>query len=100
MADEAFAPRKARVGGGCARGAGRDALRARAGGCLRRRRPRSMSLLTDPRARELDRLAGVASTELAAQAPQASARTLVLTVDFEDWHQLVLRRIGRADWCT
>ncbi len=22
----------------------------------------------------------------------------VLTIDFEDWHQLVLRRIGRADW--
>jgi polysaccharide deacetylase family protein (PEP-CTERM system associated) len=23
---------------------------------------------------------------------------VVLTIDFEDWHQLVLRRIGRADW--
>ena len=24
--------------------------------------------------------------------------TFVLTFDFEDWHQLVHRRIGRADW--
>jgi polysaccharide deacetylase family protein (PEP-CTERM system associated) len=26
------------------------------------------------------------------------SRTFVLTFDFEDWHQLVYRRIGRADW--
>jgi polysaccharide deacetylase family protein (PEP-CTERM system associated) len=26
--------------------------------------------------------------------------TFVLTVDFEDWHQLVYRRIGREDWIT
>ena len=26
------------------------------------------------------------------------AMTFVLSFDFEDWHQLVLRRIGRADW--
>ena len=24
--------------------------------------------------------------------------TFVLTFDFEDWHQLVHRRLGRADW--
>jgi peptidoglycan-N-acetylglucosamine deacetylase len=27
-----------------------------------------------------------------------SGSPFVLSVDFEDWHQLVLRRIGRADW--
>lgn len=30
--------------------------------------------------------------------PMATAGTFVLSFDFEDWHQLVYRRIGRADW--
>ena len=29
---------------------------------------------------------------------EAARGTFVLSIDFEDWHQLVLRRIGRADW--
>lgn len=35
----------------------------------------------------------------AAQAPAVDARqTLLLSVDFEDWHQLVRRRIGAPGW--
>ena len=28
----------------------------------------------------------------------AKPKTLLLSVDFEDWHQLVRRRVGAADW--
>jgi len=31
-------------------------------------------------------------------APSAARPQFVLTFDFEDWHQLVYRRIGREDW--
>lgn len=31
-------------------------------------------------------------------APNDDRRTLLLSVDFEDWHQLVRRRVGVADW--
>jgi polysaccharide deacetylase family protein (PEP-CTERM system associated) len=30
--------------------------------------------------------------------PEPPRATFVLSFDFEDWHQLVLRRIGRSDW--
>lgn len=30
--------------------------------------------------------------------PDAPDRTLLLSVDFEDWHQLVRRRVGDSDW--
>ncbi|HZE05426.1 MAG TPA: hypothetical protein VE127_09390, partial [Solirubrobacteraceae bacterium] len=30
--------------------------------------------------------------------PDLPARTLLLSVDFEDWHQLVRRRVGMTDW--
>jgi polysaccharide deacetylase family protein (PEP-CTERM system associated) len=33
-----------------------------------------------------------------AHQPPAGRGTFVLTFDFEDWHQLVHRRIGREDW--
>jgi polysaccharide deacetylase family protein (PEP-CTERM system associated) len=33
-----------------------------------------------------------------AESAEAAPGTFVLTFDFEDWHQLVHRRIGRADW--
>jgi polysaccharide deacetylase family protein (PEP-CTERM system associated) len=37
-------------------------------------------------------------TVSAPRGRSAQRRTFVLTIDFEDWHQLVLRRIGRPDW--
>jgi polysaccharide deacetylase family protein (PEP-CTERM system associated) len=41
-----------------------------------------------------DVAAGVGGPQLAEPTP----RTFVLSIDFEDWHQLVHRRIGRPDW--
>ena len=32
------------------------------------------------------------------QLAEPTTRTFVLSFDFEDWHQLVHRRIGRPDW--
>jgi polysaccharide deacetylase family protein (PEP-CTERM system associated) len=32
--------------------------------------------------------------------PFAPSAVFVLTFDFEDWHQIVLRRLGRPDWRT
>jgi polysaccharide deacetylase family protein (PEP-CTERM system associated) len=37
---------------------------------------------------------------LAARPTEADRGTFVLTFDFEDWHQLVHRRLGRPDWCA
>jgi polysaccharide deacetylase family protein (PEP-CTERM system associated) len=33
-------------------------------------------------------------------SPQASRPTLILSIDFEDWNQLVRRRVGAAGWDT
>ncbi len=39
-----------------------------------------------------------ADTPVEAPSRSAPARSLVLSVDFEDWNQLVRRRVGAAEW--
>ncbi len=39
-----------------------------------------------------------ADTATETRANEASTRTFVLSVDFEDWNQLVRRRVGAAEW--
>jgi polysaccharide deacetylase family protein (PEP-CTERM system associated) len=54
-----------------------------------------MSVAASPRSGSGDRLEAVAET---GDAITTRRGTFVLTFDFEDWHQLVYRRIGRPDW--
>lgn len=45
--------------------------------------------------------AAAAGADAAVPDPGGARRgTFVLTFDFEDWHQIVYRRIGRADWSS
>jgi hypothetical protein len=47
------------------------------------------------------RSGAAAGADTAVPDPAGPRRgTFVLTFDFEDWHQIVYRRIGRADWST
>jgi polysaccharide deacetylase family protein (PEP-CTERM system associated) len=58
-----------------------------------------MSLMTLVRSRAQDRRQAVSGLNLGTTDPPETVRgTFVLSFDFEDWHQLVHRRIGRPDW--